>query len=209
MEKLVTADLQLQTKETEKGLGPSKNSLEKTTKRLMALVATLYPSQNIDTTVLRGWAAFWVKLAQEYGSEMLDRAVSRHLLASKFFPQPAELREHLDALRAEDRSAAAQLRAHNKFVACEKEINGGVIKEPDGAQCSGGLWIYWADTYDSNGNRTGCEKFALRCECLQEWMIANGRDIHDPKDPLKNKAAPQARRAPLTASDSKAKAAGE
>jgi hypothetical protein len=151
----------------------------------MALTANLYPSQTLSPETLRGWAVLWITLAEEFGPEMMDKAVARHMLNSKFFPLPAELREHLEALRSRDRARAAYVA--EKFVPCEKETGGGAQLPGNGTTCCGGQIFFWARY---NGQM---ERYAKDCQCKIDWRAGY---------PSKKQPA-------LAGADSKAKAAGE
>ena len=66
---------------------------------LMAQTKLSYPNQEIPPETLEMWAPAWMWLAIKYGLVTLKIALQEHVVTSKFFPQPADLRERLEALK--------------------------------------------------------------------------------------------------------------
>ncbi|QNI37499.1 hypothetical protein [Edaphobacter albus] len=65
---------------------------------LMEQTKNSYPAQEIPEETVEMWAPAWIALSTLYGISAMKKALQRHMLASRFFPLPSELREHLDAL---------------------------------------------------------------------------------------------------------------
>jgi hypothetical protein len=66
---------------------------------LMKQTKQSFPNQEIPRETLDMWFPAWMTLATAYGMAAVERALREHMLASRFFPQPAELRERLEAMR--------------------------------------------------------------------------------------------------------------
>lgn len=172
-------------------------------KRLISTTAANYPNMASLQETLTIWQLLWEEMANEFGMPVFTAGVKKCCTFHKFFPVPAEVRAMCKEVLSEQ--VIERRSGQTKFIPCERQVYGGVNSEPGGAQCVGGLWVFW----DTAVGRSGGDMYekpvrtALRCECLQRWMVENGKDIHDPKDPLKNKPSE------FTRGDAKAKAAGE
>jgi len=66
---------------------------------LMEQTKHAYPQQEIPPETARMWAPAWIALAVKYGLEAMEAALGEHMLASRFFPLPAEIRERIEAKR--------------------------------------------------------------------------------------------------------------
>jgi hypothetical protein len=64
---------------------------------LMEQTKNSYPSQAIPEETVAMWAPAWIALSTFYGIPAMKKALERHMLASRYFPHPADLREHLEA----------------------------------------------------------------------------------------------------------------
>ncbi len=58
-----------------------------------------YPNQEIPPETVEMWFPAWMTLALGFGMPALEAALRGHMLSSRFFPHPAELRERLEAMR--------------------------------------------------------------------------------------------------------------
>jgi hypothetical protein len=65
---------------------------------LMEQTKNSYPAQEIPEETVAMWAPAWIALSSLYGIPAVKKALQRHMLTSRFFPLPSELREHLEAL---------------------------------------------------------------------------------------------------------------
>jgi hypothetical protein len=81
------------------------------------------------------------------------------------------------------RQPKAQKVRRAPLVACGCEERGGVVR--GGAQCVGGMWVYWATAHDREGHDLyGHQiRWAKPCACRVAWsqnteakMQAAGRD---------------------------------
>jgi hypothetical protein len=66
---------------------------------LMDQTKRSYPSQEIPEETVEMWAPAWIALAIKFGLPAIRAALGEHLMASRFFPQPSELRERIEAAR--------------------------------------------------------------------------------------------------------------
>lgn len=66
---------------------------------LMEQTKFAYPQQEIPPETAAMWAPAWIALALKYGIPAMRAALAEHMLGSRFFPQPAELRERIEANR--------------------------------------------------------------------------------------------------------------
>jgi hypothetical protein len=64
---------------------------------LMGQMKDAYPAQEIPLETVLMWAPAWAALAAKYSIAALRAALSDHILASKFFPNPSEIRERIEA----------------------------------------------------------------------------------------------------------------
>lgn len=60
-----------------------------------------------------------------------------------------------------------------RFIPCGKELHGGILREPNGAQCASGMWVYWATAHDNSGKDIYGKpvRWAKRCSCLNRWAL--------------------------------------
>lgn len=66
---------------------------------LMTQTKASYPAQEIPPETVEMWAPAWMALAIQYGLPAIRAALQAHMLASRFFPHPSEVRESLEALK--------------------------------------------------------------------------------------------------------------
>jgi hypothetical protein len=138
--------------------------------KVMAMTMELYPSQSIEVSTVRGWAVFWLQMANEFGFDQLEAAVARHMLECEFFPLPANLKRILEAMRTENLEAAARTSQEEKFIPCEHQFRGGVAA--GGGQCVGGAWVFLAKAYTDDGQEMyggALQRWAKDCDCLIAW----------------------------------------
>lgn len=66
---------------------------------LMTQTKAAFPAQEIPPETMDMWAPAWMALALKYGLDSIRTALQAHVMESRFFPLPAELRERLEASR--------------------------------------------------------------------------------------------------------------
>src|SRR5271168_767191 len=66
-----------------------------------------------------------------------------------------------------------------KFTPCERDEKGGIVR--GGAQCSGGLWIYWATAHDATGKDIYGKpvRWAKTCSCMHRWRSGAAAQPHE------------------------------
>jgi hypothetical protein len=65
---------------------------------LMEQTKAAYPAQSIPPETAEMHAPAWIALSTLYGISAMRKALQRHMLMSRFFPLPSDVREHLEAL---------------------------------------------------------------------------------------------------------------
>lgn len=80
--------------------GPSLNAMQiKQVAMLMEQTKQSYPNQEIAAETTEMWFPAWVALVLKYGIAAMETALRGHMMESKFFPHPSELRDRMEAFR--------------------------------------------------------------------------------------------------------------
>ncbi len=66
---------------------------------LMKQTKESYPAQEVPPETIAMWLPAWMTLAALHGIPALRTALQAHMLASRYFPHPSELRKLLDAMK--------------------------------------------------------------------------------------------------------------
>jgi hypothetical protein len=67
---------------------------------LMEQTKLSYPGQEILKETVEMWAPAWMALAEKFGMAALRRGLQDHMMSSRFFPQPSELRDAIEARKS-------------------------------------------------------------------------------------------------------------
>jgi len=84
------------------GLARQSGLSPKSTEQLALLVEQTkasYPAQEIAPETMEMWFPLWMELARRHTISALRMALQAHMMESRYFPHPSELRERLEASR--------------------------------------------------------------------------------------------------------------